>query len=84
MNPVLEKMLQMFREMSTVRKVILGAVALMVVAGFTTLFVWNNKVQFKAAYTGLTKEDAALVVESLKESNTPYRPFRGRHHHFGT
>jgi flagellar M-ring protein FliF len=43
------------------------------VAGFTTMFIWANKTEFRVAFSGLTKEDAALVVEKLKESNTPYR-----------
>ena len=73
MNPVFEKIIQMFREMSLYRRIAIGVLALIVVAGFTTLFIWTNKTQFKSAYTGLTKEDAALVVESLKGSNTPYQ-----------
>ncbi|MCG8620115.1 MAG: flagellar M-ring protein FliF, partial [Desulfobacterales bacterium] len=32
-----------------------------------------NKTTFRAAYTGLNKEDASAVVEVLKSSNTPYR-----------
>jgi flagellar M-ring protein FliF len=73
MNPVLERIIQTFKEMPMPRRIILGVVAMTVVAGFTTLFIWTNKTQFKAAYSGLTKDDAAAVVESLKESNTPYR-----------
>ena len=73
MNPVVERIITTFKEMSMTRKIILGVLALAVVAGFTTMFIWTNKTQFKAAYTGLTQEDAAAVVEVLKSSNTPYR-----------
>jgi flagellar M-ring protein FliF len=56
-----------------IRKIALAVFVLVLVAGFTTMFIWANKTQFKTAYSGLTKEDAALVVEKLKENNTPYR-----------
>ena len=73
MNPILERIIQTFKEMPMSRRIALGVLALVVIAGFTTMFIWTNKTPFKAAYSGLTKEDAAAVVESLKESNTPYR-----------
>ena len=73
MNPVIEKIITMFKEMSMVRKVLLGGLVLVVVAGFITMFVWANKMPYKVAYSGLSQEDAAAVVEVLKSSNTPYR-----------
>jgi len=73
MNPVIEKIITMFKEMSMVRKVLLGVLVLVVVAGFITMFVWANKMPYKVAYSGLSQEDAAAVVEILKSSNTPYR-----------
>ncbi len=73
MNPVIEKIITTFREMSVARKIALGILAMAVVAGFTTMFIWANKTQFRTAYSGMTKEDAALVVDKLKETNTPYR-----------
>ncbi|MFH2060614.1 MAG: flagellar basal-body MS-ring/collar protein FliF [Pseudomonadota bacterium] len=73
MNPVIERIITTLKELSLSRKIAFGLAAMFIVAGFTTLFIWANKTQFRAAYSGLTKEDAALVVDSLKESNTPYR-----------
>lgn len=73
MNPVIERIITMLKELSLPKKIALGVLALAIVAGFTTMFIWTNKTQFKAAYSGLTKEDAALVVAKLKESQTPYR-----------
>lgn len=73
MNPVIEKIITMFKEMSMIRKVLLGGLVLVVVAGFITMFVWANKMPYKVAYSGLSQEDAAAVVEILKSSNTPYR-----------
>ena len=73
MNPVIEKFIETSKAMPLSRKIALGILAMVLVAGFTTMFIWANKTEFKVAFSGLTKEDAALVVEKLKESNTPYR-----------
>jgi flagellar M-ring protein FliF len=73
MNPVAEKIITMVKEMSMVRKLLLGGLVLAVVAGFITMFVWANQTPYKVAYSGLSQEDAAAVVEMLKTSQTPYR-----------
>ncbi|WP_321494967.1 flagellar basal-body MS-ring/collar protein FliF [uncultured Desulfobacter sp.] len=73
MNPVIEKIITMVKEMSMVRKALLGGLVLVVVAGFITMFVWANRATYKAAYSSLSQEDAAAVVEMLKSSKTPYR-----------
>ena len=73
MNPVIEKIITTFKEMSMSRKIALGVLTMVAVAGFTTMFIWTNKTKFQTAYSGLTSKDASLVVEQLKASNTPYR-----------
>ncbi len=73
MNPVIERIITTLKELTLFRKIALGVLALVLIAGFTTMFIWTNKTQFRAAYSGLTKEDAGAVVDILKESNTPYR-----------
>ncbi|MDA3917919.1 MAG: flagellar basal-body MS-ring/collar protein FliF [Deltaproteobacteria bacterium] len=73
MNPVIKRIITTFKDMSMYRKISLGIFTMIVVAGFTTLFVWANKTKFQAAYTGLSQDDASLVVDQLQESNTPYR-----------
>ncbi|NWH03482.1 flagellar basal-body MS-ring/collar protein FliF [Desulfobacter latus] len=73
MNPVIEKIITMFKEMSMIRKVLLGGLLLVLVAGFITMFVWANKTPYQTAYSGLNQEDAAAVVDVLKSTNTPYR-----------
>ena len=73
MNPVIERIITTLKELPVSRKIALGLFALVLIAGFTTMFIWTNKTQFRAAYSGMTKEDAAAVVDILKESNTPYQ-----------
>jgi len=73
MNPVIKRIITTFKEMSMSRKIFLGIFTLVVVTGFATLFIWANKTKFQAAYTGLSQDDASLVVAQLNELNTPYR-----------
>ena len=73
MNPVIERIINNIKGFSLYKKVGLGLLVLILIAGFATMFIWANKTKFRAAYSGLTKEDAGAVVERLKESNTPYR-----------
>ena len=73
MNPVIEKIVETVKELTLVRKIIIGVLILVIVAGFTTMFLWANKTKFKIAYQALSKQDAAEVVFKLKEANTPYR-----------
>ena len=42
-------------------------------AGFTGLFLLANKVEYKTVYTNLSVEDAASIVEKLKEEQVPYK-----------
>jgi flagellar M-ring protein FliF len=73
MNPVIERIITTLKELPLSRKIALIVFLLAIGAGFTTMFIWANKTTFKAAYSGLSKDDAAMVVDKLKESNTAYR-----------
>jgi flagellar M-ring protein FliF len=73
MNPVIERVIETVKEFTLIKKVILGVLILVMVAGFTTMFLWANKTTFKVAYKSLSKADAAEIVFKLKESNTSYR-----------
>ncbi len=73
MNPVIERLIETTKELTLVKKIILGVLILVMVAGFTTLFLWTNKTKYKVAYKSLSKADAAEIVFKLKESNISYR-----------
>ena len=50
------------------------AVVLLLVGGGLTSFVkWNHNRSFKALFTGMSPEDAAAIVQKLKESGVEYR-----------
>ncbi len=73
MNPVIERFTEIIKELTIVKKVMLGALIFVIIAGFITMFLWANKTKFKVAYKSLSKADAAEIVFKLKESNTAYR-----------
>ena len=50
------------------------AVILLLVGGGLTSFVkWNHNRSFKSLFTGMSSEDAAAIVQKLKESGVEYR-----------
>jgi flagellar M-ring protein FliF len=48
-------------------------VVVLVAAGVYAFSQWQREAGFRPLYNGLSAEDAALVVQKLKESSTPYR-----------
>ncbi len=73
MNPVIEKILETLKGLTLVRKISIGVLILVIVAGFTTMFLWANKTKFRTAYKDLSKQDAAEIVFRLKDTSVPYR-----------
>jgi len=47
-------------------------VGIITIAGVYALQRWEQESSFRPLYTSLSQEDAALVVQKLKESSTPY------------
>ncbi len=50
----------------------MGVVLLLVITGFTGMFFWANKIDFQTLYTNLSPEEAAEIVDKLKEQRIPY------------
>jgi flagellar M-ring protein FliF len=48
-------------------------VGILAVAGVYALTNWQRESNFRPLYTSLAPEDAALIVQKLKESSTPFR-----------
>lgn len=73
MNPVIEHFVKVYKGMPLSRKILSGSLILLVIAAFAAMFIWANKVEYQAAYTHLTPEDAAAITGKLKEKRIPYR-----------
>lgn len=55
------------------QQITIGAAGVLIVASLFALTHWRNESDFKALYTSLSQEDAAAVVQRLKEAGTEYR-----------
>ncbi|MCG8471122.1 MAG: flagellar M-ring protein FliF [Desulfobacterales bacterium] len=62
-----------FSEMPLSRKIAMGAVLFIVLSIFGGIIIWSNMVEFRPLYTGLSQEDAAQVVNRLKDLKIPYK-----------
>ena len=64
----------------TVRqRITIVVVAIAVCAGLYSLVQWRKEGDFRPLFTGLSPEDAAGIVQKLKESGA----YRNRYHHDG-
>ncbi len=71
-NPLVQ-VVNNFRDVPLSRKIATGAIVFFVVAGFSGIFLWASKAEYKILLTGLAPEDSAEVVEKLKELKIPYK-----------
>ncbi len=72
-NPVIEQIVDIYKEMPMQRKAVIGVVVALVLSGFAGMFFWANQTEFQPVYTGLSSEDASMIVEKLKEQKIPYK-----------
>lgn len=73
MNSALAQIVNIYKSMPRNRKILIGSVLLLLVISFVSMFFWANKIDFQTAYTNLSPEDSAEVVQKLKEQQIPYR-----------
>jgi len=73
MNPILEQILNIYRNMPLSRKLFIGAATALMIAGFVALFIWANRVQYNTLYTNLSSEDASQILTKLKEQRVLYQ-----------
>src|SRR5579883_2809315 len=59
--------------LSTAQKISIGVSAVSVLAGVLVFARWKHEQDFKPVYTGLAPEEAATVVQKVKESGSEYR-----------
>ena len=66
-------MKKLLSSLSTAQRVTIGLVVALVLAGIYAVVHWRQETDFKPLVTGLAPEDAAGVVQKLKESGVDYR-----------
>ncbi len=73
MSRFFEQLIAIFGQMPLSRKILMGCVVAAAVGGLAGMFVWSNRVDFQTVYANVPPEDAAQIVEKLKEDKIPYR-----------
>jgi flagellar M-ring protein FliF len=73
MGAAIEQIGNIFSKIPLQRKILMGVVLLLVIGGFISMFVVGSKVQFQPLYGKLSSEDAAQIVDKLKEQRVPFK-----------
>src|SRR4051812_44564260 len=72
LNPVLQPLLRIWRGLSRTQRIGLGAVAVAAAALLFVVSTVGRTPDNAVAFSGLSTEDAAMVVNKLKEVKIPY------------
>ena len=66
-------MKKLWASLSNSQRISIAAVALLTVAGLYAFSQWRHESDFRPLYTSMAPEDAAAVVQKLRESGVEYR-----------
>lgn len=69
----MDELKRLFASLSTKQKISIGIAAAVVIALLYTFTNWRREQDFKPLFTGMASEDAAAMVQKVKESGTEYR-----------
>jgi flagellar M-ring protein FliF len=69
----MDQLKKLLANLSLKQKISLGLAAIAVIAAIYGFSSWHRERDFKALYTGVAPEDAAVIVQKIKESGTDYR-----------
>lgn len=73
MDSALRAFVDFLKSLSPARKLALLFIVLLVAAGFVTMFLWANQVDYQVLFRGLSPEDAGSVIAELKKKNIPHQ-----------
>src|SRR4051812_23051743 len=64
---------KLLASLSLKQKISIGLAAVLVIAAIYGFSSWRRENDFKPLYTGVAPEDAATIVQKIKESGSEYR-----------
>ncbi|MGD9809551.1 MAG: flagellar basal-body MS-ring/collar protein FliF [Deferribacterales bacterium] len=73
LSDVVSQFKDTFLKLSLLQKISVAAALAAVFISVTVIVYWANRPVYKTLFAGMTQDDAALVVENLKEQRIPYR-----------
>lgn len=72
MAPILENIGQVWQRASLLHRVLLLTIVLACVGAAALLIGWARKPQMSLLYSGLSRQDAAKVVDKIRDADIPY------------
>jgi flagellar M-ring protein FliF len=69
----MNQILRIFRSLTVGQRIAIAAVVVLLVGGVVSLVRWRHESDFRPLFTGMSAEDAAAVVQKLKESGVDHR-----------
>lgn len=63
----------MIAKLTMKQRISIGLVAVLVIGALYGFVHWHHEQDFKPIYTGVAAEDAAAIIQKIKESGTEYR-----------
>ncbi len=64
--------LRAFQAIPLGKKISLAVILLMIIAGFTALFLWTNRPDYQVLFANLDSSDAGRIMEKLREKRVPF------------
>ncbi|MBI5943508.1 MAG: flagellar M-ring protein FliF [Chloroflexi bacterium] len=72
-SSIQQQFLAYWKKLSLGKQITMAALVLSVLILAPVLVTWANAPSYSVAYTGLSEEDAAQIVQKLDENNIPYQ-----------
>lgn len=69
----MDQLRKLIARLTLSQRISLAAMALLVAGGLIGFTQWRREADFRPLYTGLAPEDAAAIVQKLKENGSDYR-----------
>ncbi len=69
----MDQLKQLLTALTMRQRIAIGVMALLVAGGVTGFVKWKHERDFKPLFTGMAPEDAAAIVQKLKEGGVDYR-----------
>ncbi|MBV8867000.1 MAG: flagellar M-ring protein FliF [Acidobacteriaceae bacterium] len=69
----MDQLQKIFRALSVAQRAGIAGAVLLLIAGITSFVHWRRESDFRPLFTGMPPEDAASIVQKLKESGVEHR-----------
>src|SRR5689334_3890922 len=69
----MDQLQKIFKSLSVGQRIGIPIAAFLVIAGLTSFVRWRHESDFKPLFSGMPAEDAAAIVQKLKESGVEHR-----------